>query len=86
MVDKKELFDCEPTIRTDAELNFNRGLALRHRREASLSVTETELTLTKTYQIDGARYIVNSIFPTVSKQTADDNIKHLITGDIDKVS
>ena len=62
--------------KTDSVSAYDRGVALCHMREAVHTIDEEHITYQKTYTIGQMKYVVNSIFPRVCDNTADDNIKH----------
>ena len=72
--------------KTDYVSAYDRGVALCHMRETIHTVDEEHITHQKTYTIGQMKYVVNSIFPRVCDNTADDNIKHLLSMAIDNVS
>ena len=72
--------------KTDPVSAYDRGIALCHMRETIHTVDEEHITHQKTYSSGQMKYVVNSIFPRVCDNTADDNIKHLLSMAIDNVS
>lgn len=85
MKDNKNIIQDE-IIYTDADSAYDSRIVLRHRRESYFTLTDSALTQQKKYEIGGMRYLVRSIFPWDSKRTAEENIKHLISSEMDKVS
>ena len=83
---KKENIIQEEIVYTDADSAYDSRIVLRHRRESYFTLTDSALTQQKKYEIGGMRYLVRSIFPWDSKRTAEENIKHLLGCEIDKVS
>lgn len=83
---KNENIIQEEIVYTDADSAYDSRMVLRHRRESYFTLTDTAVTQQKKYEIGGMRYLVRSIFPWDSKRTAEENIKHLLRSEIDKVS
>ena len=87
MKDKKsENIIQDEILYTDADSVYDSHKLLRHRRESYFTLTDSALTQQKKYEIGGMRYVVRSIFPCGSQRTAEDNIRHLISSEMDKVS
>lgn len=83
---KKENIIQDEIIYTDADSAYDSCIVLRHKRESYFTLTDSALTQQKKYEIGGMRYLVRSIFPWDSQRTAEDNIRHLISSEMDKVS
>ena len=83
---KNENIIQEEIVYTDAYSVYDSRRLLRHRRESYFTMTDSALTQQKKYEIGGMRYVVRSIFPWDRKRTAEENIKHLLNSEIDKVS
>lgn len=86
MTEEKKINLIETMLKTDADSVYDRGVALHHSRETYHSIYADNITHSKLYTIGQMKYIVNSIFPRVCNNTADDNIKHLLSREIDNVS
>ena len=86
MTEEKNITLIETMLKTDADSAYDRGVALHHSRETYHSMDADNITHSKLYTIGQMKYIVNSIFPRVCSNTADENIKHLLSREIDNVS
>lgn len=83
---KNENITQDEILYTDADSAYDSRMVIRHKRETNFMMTDSALTQQKKYEIGGMQYLVRSIFPCKSRRTAEDNIRHLISGEIDKVS
>ena len=85
MKDNKNIIQ-EEIVYTDADSAYDSRMVLRHRRESCFTLTDTAVTQQKRYEIGGVRDLFRSNFSWGSKRTAEENIKHLLSSEIDKVS
>lgn len=51
-----------------------------------VTITENETSFTRRYTVGGMKYTVRSVFPRADMPTAEDNLKHLMTREIENAS
>ena len=90
-MNKKEIpMDFNEDFAIDIDREYNPEIATSVRRRYSYSITDNEMVKTRKTHVGNMNYIVNSIFDMNSKKKVEDNIRRLITIDIqdniDKVS
>ena len=73
-------------FRVPSKEQYDPAVSKALKRRSNYSILEDRHIVSHSYCIDGMTYHVNSIFETAGKKTVIDDVKHLIDGELSKVS